>query len=744
MKKRYSPRRNPVLPLVLAAAVLAGLPGQSTVAGAPGVSKWSSKGYLGVNAPLSNDWDKSHPRTNLVDTAERGFKPFADPYGGDSCAVKENGQPAEDFSMILLDNGVTADLGAYLCGFSGPGTPDLIDTDGVIDQLTYTGGMTTFRVTVNSFSGGPRIVISVEDTDATFGDTVPFYVLRPGIARDGPEWGPDWEASLAPAKWWRSMNWAQINGSTETDPEGALAWNTIPYKKLRRLDVQIEVSNRLHMHFWGNVPALSTGAYRDQYISDVQSLLGPGLLGLIEFSNEPWNPGFAAYTQLYNQARTAAGAYAGPSDILSISRTSDVVTAVLREAHGKGSSDQIAVAGIDGLPNSVVDLDSGTSGDTLVWTQAGDDATFFVFGGGVIYLDPTNPICAATANSGVPDMYQAKERWDIMQCRDIKDRIATASASARLRPALGLQLDSIDRLANMMAWCKDYYGDVDWLTWCPAFYGFPLDQETLTTETLVKDALDASLIVARKLLWKFITICRNYGALHYAIYEMGPHNQLKTSGTQAAVAAVHNSDWMRDWSNQLYQAVVDIARCPCCWFMAGAVDTYGTTTDNTWAQSSPHISNHTSSPKWKAMDETHDTPFVPEPISGLTDGTISYSDVVCWVYTHAAGNLILNTNDKLPDDSVKAIVMLAEATTKTLTVYCNGNFGGDKFDVLVDGVVVATEVEIPDANPFSDPAGVAWTTDYVFDTSGEHIVTLDFGTRASHVGLKDLAVTNPG
>jgi hypothetical protein len=718
-----------------------------TVDGGVAPGTWQGMRMLGGNMPLLSDYDKSHPFVDLMATA-REWRTYDDPWTEGHTATLNAGQhPNEDCSVVLLANGITQETGQYLCGFSGQATPEVYAMTGSISNLSTSGGVTTF--TLNATLNGNTatlIVLRFSNVGSDFGLTTPFYCLRPGVPRNaGHEWGAAWDAHLQGLGRLRFMNWLETNNSTETGVAGALAFNTQANRKGARLSTQLALCNRLSMHGWWNTPALANSALRQAYVSAIHGTLNPGLTGLLEHSNEPWNSMFQAYTQGMTATKARCGTRSG-NQITSITRVGNTVTALLAQAHGKAVGSQIGVAGLYSnngeWPAELVTLISGTSGSTLVWTSsASGNDTATIVGQSTIHLTPSDVLCAPTATLPVPNVYEAKENWDVEQARANFTAIAAVSgASDRLKPAIGLQLSTIGRVERMMAWCAETYGSASWLVWTAAYYATPAEgtQDDLTTEALVRASLEEARQLARVNLWRFKSISGGFNA-PIALYEMGPHNDSKYPATKDAVAAVHASDWMRTFVRQMLQDVRDVVGCEASYFNMGATDTYNTTTNNTWPVAMPIIGAHTTSPKWQAMSETLPLDFAPQPINGLNWGTLSWITAVPWVFYSGAGNLILLVNERAHELS-QSVVPPSGAGSYPLTIRACTNWGDDLITVLVNGAPVATNVAMPIGNPYAEAAGTAWFGTVPLN-DGFNLITVRVSrTRGAQVGLGPLTI----
>lgn len=703
-----------------------------TVGGAVGPDTWATLGLLGLNMPPLTDYDKSQPFVDLVATA-RGFRPYNDAWTeGAQVGLKANGQPTSDFSVILLDNGVAADVGTYLCGFSGQGTPEAY-VGATVTNIQTAGGVTTFQINRAAFppnGSDPRFVIRVSNVGENFGDSTPFYCLRVGIPRGtGQVWGADFEASLGAARCFRFMDWGKTNNSVESAWEGSLANGNKPWEFGARLTTMTSLCNRHNATGWFNLPALADANYRAQYIARLQATLNSNLKAIVEPSNEPWNNLFAAIGQRVAEAKTLTGGRGGGSgEIVSVTRVGSTVTAVLAAPHLKSPGQQVGIHGVTNISDGVFTLTSA-SGSTLVWTDsASGNATGVVQASdwSMIYLNPASILCAPTATMPIRDIWFAGRVLGVVKCRELLETIqATPGAAARMLPVMNVQLSYSALFEPMLQWTKDVYGDCDWCIWAPAYYSTPAEgtQPTLDTEQKVRDSLEAGRLTSRGYLLQIVNAAATCGATKLALYEMGPHNDTKTAATKDAVAAVHMSDWMRLHAKDLYRDVRNIAPgAVACWFHGGANDTFNTTVNNTWAFGVPHISQYASFPKFQAQAEMAAEAYEPVAVDGMTWGTITFKSWTSWIYSEALDAVSIEPATKLPNNELSQYVQVDTAGAKNIELYAGSNAAGDRVTILIDGVVVANNVLLPEGNQWAAPVGVAWSGTVAL-TKGRHKVT---------------------
>ena len=103
----------------------------------------------------------------------------------------------------------------------------------------------------------------------------------------------------------RFMDFTQTNNSTIANWSDRSLPNTPTFatKGVAWEDVVL-LANTLNTGIWINVPAMATDDYVTQLASLIQSTLNPQLPIYVEYSNEVWNSGFAAYG--YNKGQAVA------------------------------------------------------------------------------------------------------------------------------------------------------------------------------------------------------------------------------------------------------------------------------------------------------------------------------------------------------------------------------------------------------------------------------------------------------
>jgi hypothetical protein len=101
----------------------------------------------------------------------------------------------------------------------------------------------------------------------------------------------------------RFMDWMKTNNSQQQ------SWQARPTKKTASyatggvpLETMVDLSNKVSAAPWFNMPHMANDEYITNFASKVKSRLSPKLKVYIEYSNEVWNPQFAQYQWVAEQA----------------------------------------------------------------------------------------------------------------------------------------------------------------------------------------------------------------------------------------------------------------------------------------------------------------------------------------------------------------------------------------------------------------------------------------------------------
>jgi len=198
--------------------------------------------------------------------------------------------------------------GNYLLSYQGTGTVTFSGIGYLAGPLvTGSNGVTTGTVVINHQLGnGKFLFISVSGVSpsATISN---LHLYVPGYGSNPTQMFTNtFLHQLQPFSTLRFMNWMQTNGSTvstwqeRTPPTSFLATGPagVPYEDM------IELANESQKDMWINIPALATSNYVQNLAELIDTELDPNLKVYLEYSNETWNNGDLANSQILQAAQS--------------------------------------------------------------------------------------------------------------------------------------------------------------------------------------------------------------------------------------------------------------------------------------------------------------------------------------------------------------------------------------------------------------------------------------------------------
>ncbi len=203
-------------------------------------------------------------------------------------------------SISILTAGYPA--GYYEFSFTGAGTPSFSGAGQLVGTLTVSNGVTTGTVLVNPAANSGQVDLTMSGLNAS--DPMDnFHFMLPGYGNgttSEPMYTPQFLQALAPFSDIRFMNWGSTNNSTvanwsdRVQPTALITDGSggVPYEDM------IALANAAHKDMWINIPAEATPQFVQSLAQLIHSQLNPSLNVYVEYSNEIWNYGFAAYSQV--------------------------------------------------------------------------------------------------------------------------------------------------------------------------------------------------------------------------------------------------------------------------------------------------------------------------------------------------------------------------------------------------------------------------------------------------------------
>lgn len=328
----------------------------------------AQSGQLGINISLPERGG------TFVDVVKENYRWSAAGTGGDLTAqqVDAHGWPKVDARYVLdyrpvaewsndIDDPETYRIdvsGTYKCSFTGQAIVTC-NTGGSISNKSYdqVSNTTTFDLTVSGPVGANHGFILIDFTDtkreassATGTGFTAFRMLRPGYELNTTKtFTNSFISALTGIKFSviRYMNFSNTNGRDPDFPDST-EWSDRKLKKdasqnripqINKLggaawEYVIELSNKVKMDPWINIPVSATHEYISQLAVLFRDSLDPNLRMYVESSNEVWNtaPGFDQ--SRYNQAQATA---LGIGEHENHARRSIEIAKLFETVYGQGS-----------------------------------------------------------------------------------------------------------------------------------------------------------------------------------------------------------------------------------------------------------------------------------------------------------------------------------------------------------------------------------------------------------------------
>lgn len=733
---------------------------------APAVDTYGSLGLLAANIGPTIEYT-TPIWVNLNNAGRACWCPSTDNsgFGYTSVTLKSDGYPdtGTTSTRVFRAEVVDYDAGDYLFECvgdmtSGGASITIVGSGSWFVAPSFSGGKTTATLRVpTGQDGSATISLRFNSVPSDFGGV---KLNSPGYAlATTQKVRTDYVTHMAPFPGKRYMDLEDTNGpdaafagggNQDTDWTGSLAAGAGHVLKWpKSLDAVFAIADACGDSFiWSNIPARATDNYIENYVPYGAALRPSGAIWNIEFGNELWNGALGestAYTDIRTAAFTAASVKAG-ADIVSLSRTSNVVTAQIT-GHGKTTGNTIYVRHKTGAFTEGSEVITVTDADHFTWADGGsdgdiahaDDDTF-------IFLNPTHTLCRSLTSYYEPEHPTAnyvRIRYMLTRAKKIYDEIVVAGETANIKVSLGVWMRSTFNYVPCIAWAVEEYGDVDWLyAMPPALYMEPETPNSFASVDDVFTQLDtnaADVILPIALGWNNLMLTWGMRRLGY---EFGPHTHTADSDSVTYVLQAHEDDrmrqrlksWQHSWTNRGGEQL--------CFFHAG-VSKAPTTPNSTWPVTYGDFTDDATSPKYAAFTELADESALAVQESGVNFGTIRYIDALPEsgaFLSQISTWLAIRPEKSVPDVTI-GIAVDADGTYTLAIDACRHTDAAVAYEAFVDGVSVSSG-NLPSGNIFTTAPGEAFSASVVL-TAGFHSVTLHVpnASRADWVGLYQVRLT---
>lgn len=742
-------------------------------------------GRMGMNV---GKLTSSSPSRIYVDYTRRTFGKFLVPTTATPVALDGSGNPTASYEFILSAAPQANDLGVYNCwipgqisggGGGGLGIAKSSATTTTVVNFSspvYTSGDNTTRFTMTVVSGGGTLGVVVSNpTDSGYLRILPATINGVAVTEaQSNDFHPDSITQMALGTTIRSLDWLEVNQTTESDWAGSIAagGDGSIRAKSKSLGEFCRYAAACGANLWSNIPAQATDDYITQFVGALDAAVSITKIINLEWANEPWNPAFIAYSQLTYLACKLGGTFAGSfarfaNDANVVSCTRDgagTATAIVSGAPAfTTSGHKIFVAGITSITGGYVTttavVNNGDGTWSLSWAEAGGAVTGTVVNspnnfnsyihtnvdsGAVHYLvKPLTTYGQQLANTFVTP-YTMKGRYLEERLRATWTAIQLLPGKARFRLWSNNQMGagSGNGLSEneVYPYALERWGDHSWIySVASAPYIANNSTSTATSTDNVFALLGTALTATvTGLLPKEGNAAASWGHPK-GFYEYGPGTTLM--GTAGAfIGAAHTDDRMRtDILLPLMAAMRDFGQsAPGCYYQGGSAQTFGTADNSCWAIAQGGAVADFTQPKSRAMVEWGAASSVAAPRDGYTSGTINTPTV--WSMSTGSGNangcIVVGPTVVMGDCA--HMVVKTIAGNYAIDVYDCGTSASDWVTILINGVEVAHQTPLIVQNPtIAAPSTPVWSSaGYPFN-AGINIVTRRYRptTRTGTMGL---------
>jgi hypothetical protein len=732
---------------------------------------WGSEELLSVNMGPNYDFS-TRVFINVLHSG-RAWCPDSNGggYGYENVTLKtvgEKGYPAtgETATMVFLSDLTDYDAGDYLFECSG----DLSSKITNMGTGSWFSGPTYSAIT-NKTTGTWRIATGQDGTGilALKFTNVPadFGALKfnaPGYALATTDvFRSDALTHFAPFKTLRFMDWLETNGS-ETDWAEAgnqdTDWATARaskwddafwYKHSLKACFDFFFANDSNI-IWTNIPAKATDAYISSYVAEGAVRLAADKTWWIEFGNELWNNTLGqstAYMDMRTGGFTAAKVKAG-DDFTSISRTSNVVTAVFDTAHNLTNGASVYVKHKDDIFTAGTEVITVVNATTITWADVGADNASISHADDDTYIigDTSHMLAANLSDYNQPEPNTTANyiriRYALTRAREIWEAVDALGETARIKVLLGTQGDNTFNYVPCLVWAKEQYGDLNWLyAMPPATYAEPANPAGIASEDDVFTQLDTDMTDIMEKMLRWNNLMTTLG-MHSVSYECGPHTHWNGGNAAATpfILAAHLDSRMGDRVIDWHQSWVNRGGQQFCWFHGGITEA-AADPNSTWPVTYGDFTDDATSEKYQAFVTLENTSVLPVEESGVNFGTIRYIDVL-----PDSGALLAQVSNWLVIDPAEATfditINVAVETAGNYTLAIDAARHTDAavaYEAFVDGASVSAG-NLPSVNVFTTAPSEAFSTT-VSLSAGIHTVKfhVDNASRADWVGLYRVRLT---
>ncbi|MGB3402700.1 MAG: cellulose-binding protein [Microcoleaceae cyanobacterium] len=186
--------------------------------------------------------------------------------------------------------------GTYIVLYDGVGTLEY-DFDADKDQTASTPGRDVLQVDPSDRG----ILLKITETDPNkTGNYIRNIRVIPAEYEQNYQsvlFNPTFIEKTKPYQALRFMDWMQTNHSKQSKWENRpkIQKASYSYGGGVPIEIMVELSNRLQVDPWFNMPHKATDEYMRNFAELIKETLDPNLIAYVEYSNEVWNPQFEQF-----------------------------------------------------------------------------------------------------------------------------------------------------------------------------------------------------------------------------------------------------------------------------------------------------------------------------------------------------------------------------------------------------------------------------------------------------------------
>lgn len=710
--------------------------------------------------------------TDVLYGRARSFAPFgnsAAAIGETLAAVKANGWPAEDFSILFatLMNVETEDDGVYEGSFTGQ-VSGITGSDCTVSGVAYNAGTNTTRFQVTIVSANSTPSLSFAGVSADFAD---LRLIIPGYPWDTPKkYSDEWLAHMRPYSHLRMMAITRTSGTALTgfDAASQVDWadrwtGTSSYagQIIRKWSWEeaIDIANTLGKDIWVCLPHPANDGYVTGLATLLRDTLNPGLRIYFEVSNEVWNTG-AAYQAQFQYFQQLAinelgifGTFGNSGTITSAVVSGGVCTITLSAAHGKTTGQSVKAR----IGSSGVFVRASTYAVTVISSTvitipvAVADGTLTITSSDYVLTNTTSDLAYDFENNGVNQgalgfraawrrLYQSKVLFDSV--------FASGYLGSKVRFVAALQMALPSFAGQTLDFLVDNFGDVS-----PWLYGIsPATYISASAGNATVDAVFTTMATSQETIKdqsaRWIAAAKRYG-IKCLQYEAGPDTATVTNKAVSVVADVDPR--MQAQVLQMCTNAAAMGYDAIAYFAVGSNPGFGGSFDLTRKISD----TRESAPKLAGLQDALAT--APPAIDARFVGTIpaSAASAATWAaapvfiknwnssyWGPSASNMSVSPQVGGSPVDVSFVFYIASPGNYTLTPRaCRGAVDGT-INIDLDGVNVVTDGPIANQNAVTTQAAQMTPIGPIALARGFHVLRMYLtGLATVRYGFGQLTIT---